>query len=1789
MDNKIFIRERLNIVDYNNNNQGIIYTSSDIDIEGGAVNVQLESDVGGWHQLTFDMPAFIVEEGKHIKNPLLKHLFPLTKIQYTRVVKEGNEEKELILYFIVQPQDGTRDDSGIVLYNFTCIDYPRHYLSKAKNGITIGEDTIDEKRSMTPNNEIIDIDGETFYVKADVQMRTDFLNLEQLATWGDAKPGAFAYIPSTKKAYRLTGVNPAEVITDEKGKSKLRNWYELQPNQSYTMDGDTPVPEPVWSPDWGDYPLAPDPNKYDYGALGINDFDEQIVQFYWDMLWTNPDRKIGRYDGVLYTEGSRLLFEVSKTLDYKFPDDFLGTYFLQENLNTLVASYNQGATAYIIETQTVWRYNGEGWEDTHQNKREAFKSKPTLKGVWSKLDPMKAFLAPNYAEKYLDYILEGTGWKVGEVDKIMVDTSTVEFGEDGVVHPKQQELATFLYFENSNAYNAITELCNSFKCYPRFDHVNKTVSLKAVPGLDYGLTYQWRDNLANTRITQDGEKAVSKLWVYGGEDKFGQVYIQDCNRMNPDYYLADYISLQDLKDRAKNPNEGQYAKVSTSYTWKQLVSQTLNKGKRLPIVNTFKTGELRATNWGTGSIPEVKDLSDLPKTGSLGQTIFVENQNSYWSWFPEGEAWYDTYQENEPQTDTETIKFEQRYDYINNEWVDKGQFYHWYEVLSPFADNYIMDFSYFLDRKLMTKEQEKDIKYNYILPISRLNKKRWPLYTEYQNLSDELLTWNRTYDECKIARDAIDKSLRSSYSIYQKDSTGKWVIKELNISAYPPGANFDTGGWIKTEIPYSESDAPTFSDFNSLPTDAEIGDFAKVSNDLSVYLYSEVFNFDDTICSYLGYSSNQITNTEADFKRREGTGGLLFSENGELEARQRGMGLFEKFREEELVPDTDTDKTYASLAPWYNPPGDIQQLPNPGVSDPSVTSIKHSYYDSRSRYITEQLNMDDALERIGQIETELTLLLEKIELLENQINQLEWSLREKYGDFIVEGVFTDDTLVWKYNLWYGGLEALQLYHRPLVTYELGVVDISGLPEYRTVTTDIYHDIVYRMNQAELVLPEPGDYCYVTDNTLGLVAEKANITSIIRNLSNPSQHQITIATVDTNTEDLIGKVVTAANTIYSKEQIYNRSAIVKADGTIAQDSIVSSLDDNSGKLTFMSNNGTVILGDTGITTVDYDNAQLRMQYTGKGIFASTNGGVTWENIVSAGKISIKSLSAGTIDSNVISVTNIGHDSSIIIDGKGISAVKYDGQSSKSGTGTNKTTYFDPERTAFFLDAQTGNAYFRGTVQAAAGDIGGWNIQPGKLYSGSGNTFVGISTSTKEDGADSTYAFWAGNDNPANAPYSVTHDGKLSATGANISGVIRATAGSEVNDGTVGGWYTNENGLSKNDVYISSGGISGTVNGHSDSWTLYSRGNFGVTTGGYLYATNANIQGTITTGNLTATGGSISNLSASNITANNLKINSGTFTGSITSSSINGGTITGSSINIGNGRFKVNSSGTLSATGATINGSFNTSGWEITTDYIRSRQDGRTTINANGSVAFYTNGAGGDYIFNNGMTLHSTAAQKIYSGTGVCIAAGAENTPSTNQVYLYSYRKDGEGASKNDSAIYGYTRGSIRFNAGRNLWCYGGSIILESSSSGIYIGSGGNLGSVAKEINIGGTMTRLTLGGRPYSPTSSKNMKKNIREISAIEQKKLYNSIRDMKFYEYEYKDKYNPYSIGEKQRGFIIEDIENTLINEYLKTKQDETDPNIKSFDPIGLNKLTLNMVSMLAKKVDYLESQIKKS
>ena len=66
---------------------------------------------------------------------------------------------------------------------------------------------------------------------------------------------------------------------------------------------------------------------------------------------------------------------------------------------------------------------------------------------------------------------------------------------------------------------------------------------------------------------------------------------------------------------------------------------------------------------------------------------------------------------------------------------------------------------------------------------------------------------------------------------------------------------------------------------------------------------------------------------------------------------------------------------------------------------------------------------------------------------------------------------------------------------------------------------------------------------------------------------------------------------------------------------------------------------------------------------------------------------------------------------------------------------------------------GNVKIKGYIEAMSGSIGGWNIAPGNLSSGSGTNHVRLSTE------DETYAIWAGAEAAGSAPFRVTRNGKV----------------------------------------------------------------------------------------------------------------------------------------------------------------------------------------------------------------------------------------------------------------------------------------------------------------------------------------------------------------------------------------------------------------------------------------------
>ena len=159
------------------------------------------------------------------------------------------------------------------------------------------------------------------------------------------------------------------------------------------------------------------------------------------------------------------------------------------------------------------------------------------------------------------------------------------------------------------------------------------------------------------------------------------------------------------------------------------------------------------------------------------------------------------------------------------------------------------------------------------------------------------------------------------------------------------------------------------------------------------------------------------------------------------------------------------------------------------------------------------------------------------------------------------------------------------------------------------------------------------------------------------------------------------------------------------------------------------------------------------------------------------------------------------------------------------------------------------------------------------------------------------------------FELTADGHVTASGANISGTI-TTGNITATGGTIGN-FTLDTALHSGMTGLSDTTHSGVYMG-SDGIAL-GAGAFKVTSAGALTASNANISGTITTGNITATGGSIGNFTLDTALKYGMT--------SLSDTSHNGIYLGSDGIALGGGAFKVTNAGALTATNANITGVVN----------------------------------------------------------------------------------------------------------------------------------------------------------------------------------------------------------------------------------------------------------------------------
>lgn len=555
---------------------------------------------------------------------------------------------------------------------------------------------------------------------------------------------------------------------------------------------------------------------------------------------------------------------------------------------------------------------------------------------------------------------------------------------------------------------------------------------------------------------------------------------------------------------------------------------------------------------------------------------------------------------------------------------------------------------------------------------------------------------------------------------------------------------------------------------------------------------------------------------------------------------------------------------------------------------------------------------------------------------------------------------------------------------------------------------------------------------INDFSLKFENVKGYISNIELKLDTPWEDSVEIKNYKTKFEDLFTKIVATTEQMKANADIYNKAASAfNSTGTIKAEALQEAIR-NSPDLALAFKKGALTINEKdGICASSEDGAVMM---SGGGIFCATTrdgeGNWEWNTGILPSGINASLITTGQLDTNLIRIF-AGDNLRLQMNGDGLFAYKDDTQKqyvvhnedglflvAKAGTVVNNSSLAqDITRVAiswngfemrnynnqlvFQADANTGNLTISGTINATAGEIGGFAIDNTSIHTknvnvtSNDNNSVGLSSSTFTRTINSV-----SRNNlklAIGSKFGVASDGTIYAGGATISGNITATTGS-IGGWTIGSNYIgNANSLNDSTIGLRSGATGSTT-------TFWAGGAyngspaFKVAANGTLTATGATISG-----NITATTGTIGGfkIDSTSIRTNDVAItsnanNSVGFSSADFTRNILGEDRTGLRLAIGS-KFGVTNTGKVYAqealfnsvniTGQTI---LNTSGTvEISGDYLKFGYE---------LSGPYTSGLFIKKIVNPYATATSIPFSKVFSFT---TGSGAEliiDTYSTDIPYI-----------------------------------------------------------------------------------------------------------------------------------------------------------------------------------------------
>ena len=527
--------------------------------------------------------------------------------------------------------------------------------------------------------------------------------------------------------------------------------------------------------------------------------------------------------------------------------------------------------------------------------------------------------------------------------------------------------------------------------------------------------------------------------------------------------------------------------------------------------------------------------------------------------------------------------------------------------------------------------------------------------------------------------------------------------------------------------------------------------------------------------------------------------------------------------------------------------GTIPPVPNDDKHNDAVKEL----INKRNYAISTKDREEPLMEYYKDIYIEYKKEIDNLEKVLERYTKAKESLNaeffKKYSRFVQEGTWISEDYFDADLYYFDACKVSETSAFPQVSYNISVLDLSGMQEYQNYNFDI------------------GDKTYVEDieffgyvkDTKRPYQEEVIISEIQSFLDSPEKNTIKVQNYKTRFEDLFQRVAAATQALQYHEGKYNRASdAIKEDNTIDGSVLERTLNYNfvlSDAISKEITQGGQVID---LNSVSQPNRYVRL--SGLGIQLSKDGGLKWQTAITADGINADVGVFGSLHTNNLTIYN-GDDESFYWDANGITAL---GSNADGVTQVNKFIRFDKFGIYGHIGENFNHYNPMSLEEIKSNSVFSLTWDGVVLNSLNNGNYVRISTKGEESGTKhGKKIIRAGTPkknengelilNTEEDKFIVYEDGSIKATDGEFSGKLIAATGDftgkiTAEEGEIGGWKISSSGLHTKDK--SKGFFSSGDN-------IFSAGSgFYVTSSGELHASGAVIDGDSTfTGTLKGVAG------------------------------------------------------------------------------------------------------------------------------------------------------------------------------------------------------------------------------------------------------------------------------------------------------------------------------------------------